>query len=725
MHAVGRDAAARSAILNVEGMTTSTSTATPTATPTLDDARATLSTAFGYPAFRAGQEIAVESVLNGRDTLVILPTGGGKSLCYQVPALLLPGLTVVVSPLISLMKDQVDALEARGIAAAFINSTLTNGQVSDRMARAARGDIKMLYMAPERFDAGTTAEQLARAGVSLLAIDEAHCISQWGHDFRPSYLRMRAVREALGDPPTIALTATATPTVRRDIARQLALRDPKVVITGFDRTNLSYSVVPARNDAGKDELLVDVLRARSGLTVVYAATRRSVERIAAMLQGRGISAAAYHAGLDDEQRRDVQESFMTERVRVIVATNAFGMGIDKANVRAVVHHSMPGTLEAYYQEAGRAGRDGNPSEAILLHAFQDRFTHEYFIKGSYPERELVTRVYSALQRHADRTATVSASPEEIAGYVQGKASARDVESSLRVLEQSGAIVKATESASLVRVRLLATSERIKRELSNDEDALQLAVLRALWRAARNDINTGAIVDVAALPSGLGAAAEIHDILESLEARQFITVQRIGGGIMLTSADRDLAKFDIDWASLDKRREAELEKLEAVQRYAYAKSCRRAFVLRYFGDPAAGASCSGCDNCRGTTVPRPAKAEPAKRSRSAAQTRPATSDKEPRATMRDRPAAKHPGNDATSDLPPAARELFERLRSIRREIAREQEVPPYIVFDDKTLRQIAVHRPRSLAAFGDLRGIGPVKTERFGPRFLAAISDDQT
>jgi ATP-dependent DNA helicase RecQ len=695
----------------------------PMEVPTLDDARAALKRSFGYGAFRAGQESAVESVLSGRDTLVILPTGGGKSLCYQVPALLLPGLTVVVSPLISLMKDQVDALDARGIPAAFINSTLTNGQVSDRMVRAARGEIRMLYMAPERFDAGSTAEQLARAGVSLLAIDEAHCISQWGHDFRPSYLRMREVRQALGDPPTIALTATATPAVRRDIARQLALRDPKVVITGFDRTNLSYSVLPARNDAGKDELLVDVLRAKTGLTVVYAATRRSVERIAAMLQQEGIAAAAYHAGLDDVQRHDVQESFMTERVRVIVATNAFGMGIDKANVRAVVHHSMPGTLEAYYQEAGRAGRDGLPSEAILLHAFQDRFTHEYFIKGSYPERDLVTRVYAALQRRADRSATVADSPEVLAGYVQGKASARDVESSLRILEQAGAILKATESASLVRVRLLATPQRIKRELSGDEHALGLGVLRALWRAARDEIHTGAVVDVAALPSGLGGPAEIHDVLESLEDRQFITAQRVGGGIALVSTNRSLDTFDINWTNLDRRREAELEKLDAVQRYAYAKSCRRAFVLRYFGDPAAGAACSGCDNCRGTTVARPEKEAPAKRPRGASRVRPPASGKTS-AAPRVRADAKRPDRDPASDLPDADRELFEHLRGIRREIAREQEVPPYIVFDDKTLRQIAVHRPRTLAAFGDLRGIGPVKTERFGARFLAAIADHQ-
>ncbi len=383
--------------------------------PTLDDARAKLAQVFGYSAFRPGQERAVESVLAGRDTLVILPTGGGKSLCFQVPALLLPGLTVVVSPLISLMKDQVDALEARGIAAAFINSTLTAGQISDRLARAARGELKMLYLAPERFDLASTAPQLSRAGVSLLAIDEAHCISQWGHDFRPSYLRMRAVREALGDPPTVALTATATPTVRRDIAQQLALRSPQVIITGFDRTNLSYSVLPARNDAEKDSILVEALRERDGTR--DQSTRPPVARSsvsARCSRAKESPPPAYHAGLDDAHRHEVQEDFMRERVRAIVATNAFGMGIDKPNVRLVIHHSMPGTLEAYYQEAGRAGRDGLRSEAILLHAFPDRFTHEYFIKGSYPERELVARTYAALQRRADGAGVVGDSLEALA-----------------------------------------------------------------------------------------------------------------------------------------------------------------------------------------------------------------------------------------------------------------------------------------------------------------------
>src|SRR4051812_24993299 len=260
---------------------------------TVDDARAALHEHFGYSAFRPGQEAAVESVLAGRDTMVVLPTGGGKSLCYQVPALMLPKLTVVISPLISLMKDQVDALAARGLPATFVNSTLTSSQVSDRLSRAMRGEIKLLYVAPERFDFGTTAERLRDAGVSLLAVDEAHCISEWGHDFRPSYLKIAQVREKLGRPPTVALTATATPHVRTDILGQLGLDSPTTIITGFDRTNLSYQVLPTKNESDKDDALVHLLKSNDGLAVVYASTRKTVERIALLLERARIASAAY------------------------------------------------------------------------------------------------------------------------------------------------------------------------------------------------------------------------------------------------------------------------------------------------------------------------------------------------------------------------------------------------------------------------------------------------
>src|ERR1051325_381933 len=261
--------------------------------------------------------------------------------------------------------------------------------------------FKLLYRAPERFDVGSTAERLKGLGGARLAVDEAHCISEGGHDFRPTYLRIAQVRERLGWPPVVALTATATPHVRADIVRQLRLEKAKTIITGFDRRNLRYHVIPARTEQDKDAALVRVLRETPGLGVVYASTRRTVERITSLLNDKRVAAVAYHAGLDDTHRREVQDAFMKERVRVIVATNAFGMGIDKPNVRLVVHYAMPGTLEAYYQEAGRAGRDGEAADCFLLHSFQDRFTHEFFIKGSYPERSVVEDVYRALVRDAD------------------------------------------------------------------------------------------------------------------------------------------------------------------------------------------------------------------------------------------------------------------------------------------------------------------------------------
>ncbi|HEY1586674.1 MAG TPA: ATP-dependent DNA helicase RecQ, partial [Polyangia bacterium] len=501
---------------------------------------------WGYTEFRPLQREAMEAVLGGRDSIVVLPTGGGKSLCFQAPAVVRDGVAVVVSPLISLMKDQVDALDARGLPATFVNSTLSSSQISDRLARAIRGDVKMLYVAPERFDFGTTAERLRDAGVSLLAIDEAHCISEWGHDFRPSYLRIAQVREQLGWPPTVALTATATPHVRKDIVAQLKLDAPTTIITGFDRTNLTYSVVPTRTDADKDDALVHLLRANAGLAVVYASTRKAVERIALLLERAKVSAAAYHAGLDDERRHEVQDAFMTEKVRAIVATNAFGMGIDKPNVRLVVHYAMPGTLEAYYQEAGRAGRDGQPAACYLLHAFPDRFTHEFFIKGANPDRSLVEEVYGVLQRNGDRDGLVDLSPDDIASKIKAKVSGRDVESALRILTQGGAYRVERESGARVLVRLLATPDRIKRDLSSPTDTMELGLLRAMWKVAGASINDGAPIDLDGLPPGFGGGMGAMPLLDSLQSRQFVEWKRLGGGSGLTAPRRPLSGFNIDW-----------------------------------------------------------------------------------------------------------------------------------------------------------------------------------
>ncbi|MEO6526092.1 MAG: ATP-dependent DNA helicase RecQ [Gemmatimonadaceae bacterium] len=678
--------------------------------PTLDEARAVLRARFGFEQFRPGQERAVESVLAGRDTLVVLPTGGGKSVCYQVPAMLLPGLTVVVSPLISLMKDQVDALSARGMPATFVNSTLTSAEVSERMNRVTRGQVKLLYVAPERFDVGPAADRLRDAGVSLLAIDEAHCISEWGHDFRPSYLRIAQVRERLGWPPAVALTATATQHVRQDIARQLRFENAETIITGFDRQNLRYHVVPTRTDAEKDAALAHVLREHAGVAIVYASTRRNVEKITRTLEDAGITAAAYHAGLDDAHRHEVQDSFMNESVRAIVATNAFGMGIDKPNVRLVVHHAMPGTLEAYYQEAGRAGRDGQPAEVYLLHSFPDRFTHEFFIKGAFPDRALVERVYEKLRTAADRTGSVELGPAQIAASLPGKISDREVESAIRLLAQCGALRTDPETGGRVFIRLLATADRIKRDLGAD-DALKLGLLRALWRVAGNALYDGAPVDLDGMPPGFGGAMGAMRILGELEQAQFVEWRRLGGGDRVADPRRPLSAYPLDWAALERRRKAELAKLDAMQQYAYTRKCRREFVLEYFGDTSARTRCSGCDNCSGkhfkslpTAVPKPGEK---KRAKSA-----------PRGAER--------AEVAEVVASPEDARLLERLRALRTNIARAEKVPAYVVFPDRTLLEIAVRRPKSTYALGEIRGVGPMKIDKYGERFLELVrTSDET
>jgi ATP-dependent DNA helicase RecQ len=681
------------------------------AKPTLQDARDLLRSAFGYEKFRPGQEAAVSAILSGRDTVVVLPTGGGKSLCFQVPALLMPGLTVVVSPLISLMKDQVDALTAKGLPAAFINSTLSSAQVSDRLARVGRGEIKLLYVAPERFDFGRTAERLRNTGVSLLAIDEAHCISQWGHDFRPSYLRVKKVHEELGSPTTIALTATATPEVRRDIIRELALREPETIITGFDRPNLTYYVVPVKNDSEKERRLAEILLKHDGLAVIYASTRKAVDHLTTVLERAKIPAAGYHAGLDDLRRRQVQEAFMSEKIRAIVATNAFGMGIDKPNVRLVIHYAMPGTLEAYYQEAGRAGRDGNHSDVFLLHAFPDRFTHEFFIKGSYPERAVVEQTYEALRTLSDKQGFASAQPEDLQRAVKSNASTREIEGAIRILERGGALTLSNGDQTRVHVRLLATPERVKRELTGEANA-ELGLLRALWRGVGPALRTGAVVDLDGLPPGLGGSAACAPLLDALQDRQFLAWERLGTGLYLADKSAPLSKFKIDWAIIDRRRAAELSKLQAVQKYAYTRECRRGFVLRYFGDPAARPRCAGCDNCLGITAVA------------------LVDEDAPRAARGGKRAdrAKSGTAEVSDDLVMGAAEerLLVALKTVRTAIAREEQVPAYIVFSDRTLAELAVRRPRSLTALQNVRGVGPMKLERYGQRFLAAISQaDET
>ncbi len=341
---------------------------------------------FGHSAFRPGQEALADALLSGRDALGVMPTGAGKSVCYQLPALLLPGLTLVISPLISLMKDQVTALAQAGVPAAYINSSLDAEAYRETYRRIRRGECKLLYVAPERLQAEGFRRLLEELPVSLVAVDEAHCVSQWGQDFRPSYLEIAELVRALpARPPVGAFTATATAAVRRDIETLLELRDPLRVTTGFDRPNLFFEVVRPRD---KEAWLSRFLAEHPGQSgIVYCATRKTVDAVTASLLAQGVPAARYHAGLEDGERRASQEGFVYDQVRVMVATNAFGMGIDKSNVSFVVHYNMPKDLESYYQEAGRAGRDGSPARCVLLYAPGDVQTAKFLITNSQESQE--------------------------------------------------------------------------------------------------------------------------------------------------------------------------------------------------------------------------------------------------------------------------------------------------------------------------------------------------
>lgn len=365
----------------------------------LENALGLLQQYYGYPSFRPGQEAIIDSILTGHDTLGIMPTGGGKSICYQIPALLMPGLTVVISPLISLMKDQVDALNELGIAAAYINSTLSGREVAQRMNSAREGELKLLYIAPERLESELFLSELQLLNVSMIAVDEAHCISQWGHDFRTSYLAIPRLLDQLPVRPRItAFTATATSEVTRDILRLLHIDPHHVFVTGFNRENLTFSILRGVN---KQDFLDDFLRRHADQAgIIYAATRKEVDALHEHLLKKGIAVGKYHAGLSDEEKSRAQDQFLYDDLRVLVATNAFGMGIDKSNVRYVVHHNMPKNMESYYQEAGRAGRDGEPSECWLLYHPQDVLVQKFLIEQSTAE-ERKGQEYKKLQNMVD------------------------------------------------------------------------------------------------------------------------------------------------------------------------------------------------------------------------------------------------------------------------------------------------------------------------------------
>lgn len=545
---------------------------------------------FGFPAFREGQREAIRAVLEGRDVLAIMPTSAGKSLLYQLPALMLPGVTLVISPLISLMKDQVDKLREKNLPAALINSTLSEAERRDVMDAARRGEIKMLFVAPERFRSRHFCRTIANLQVSLFAVDEAHCVSTWGHDFRPDYRKLTRAIEMVGRPPVLAVTATATENVRGDILEFLGIREDHFCnIAGFDRPNLRFGVRQVANDHEKAAIIKSIAARVDGPGIVYCSTRKSTEKVADRLREAGLEVQAYHAGFSSDERRSIQEAFMDGQIRIVCATNAFGLGIDKQNVRFVIHHDLPGSVEAYYQEAGRAGRDGEPSECLLLFRAGDIYIQEFMIDTNYPSKEIVESVYRQLVKLD--TGAHEITLNELKSRVREARSPRTISAALMLLSDADHIDRGGRLDNPAHLRRLAAPKKGSR-------AAAQKLLHQLGKSFGDRLDEGVSMPLPELAGATGTSvSELRKLLPQLRDGGYLDYRAPFTGRALTVLYPRVRPHEVkvDYSDVHERHRRDRERLNRIIRFAYGGRCRRAAILDYFGAPFEE-SCSNCDIC---------------------------------------------------------------------------------------------------------------------------------
>ena len=629
---------------------------------------------FGYDSFRPGQQGIVEALLAGHDVLGVMPTGAGKSVCYQIPAALSPGATLVISPLISLMRDQVDALNDLGLPAAFINTTQTPDEQAMVFAQAAAGQIKLLYVAPERLETGRFRDFAARTPISLIAVDEAHCVSQWGQDFRSSYLGIGDFIAGLPQrPPVGAFTATATERVRRDIVGLLGLRNPAVTVTGFDRPNLYFDVVKLETKYKAAWVARYVADHPDESGIVYCATRKTTEALTDTLNQMGHPAVAYHGGMSPDAREAAQRDFITDKVPVVVATNAFGMGIDKSNVRYVIHHNLPESIEAYYQEAGRAGRDGEPSRCTLLWNESDIVTRRRLLDNDY-ENERLTPEEQEIVRQSKR----------------------------RLLDGMVGYCRTTDCLHRYMTRYFGQELSPNAGSAAGEDIAADSSQSGRCGACSNCESTFETIDVTRVAQAISRC--VHDV-----------GQRVGSGkivkILRGSRAQDLAWLNPErmptFGMLKDVNEARVrDVLSQMATDGYLSIAEGRMPIVMFGARAAETAAPDF-HYEIKRVERKSAAAGSGRSGGVAD----TAD-----------SANVPGDALGSYIPDDDEEsLFQKLRELRRTIAQEIGKPPYIVFSDKTLRDMARIKPITNAQFLAVNGVGQHKLDLYGKRFMEAVA----